>query len=381
MSLVKVNSIQDASGGSNAILYGAASPVGSMGFRNRLINGGMVFDQRKVGASIAFPAGDGNYCLDRWRLQRQGAATGTIQRVTTAPTGFTHSLKVTVSSGASPSATDFFTVGQIIEGLNCADLAWGTASAVAVTIGFWINSSITGTYAASVYNWGGGSDAYPATFTVNAANTWEFKTVNIPGATAGTWAVNNTGSIYFRIDLGSGSNFNGTANAWNSSGGFRTSSSANLMANTGATLYLTGVQFEAGTFTTAPAFERRDIGRELILCQRYFEKTYSQAFAPGDTSGYAGGAYQGALFTLKGNTAGVNEAGVTWQYKVVKRAVPIITFYAPNNGAAGNFTAGSTANAAGINGPIIGDSNSLAYGTAAAGGNDCYFHMTAESEL
>jgi hypothetical protein len=278
----------------------------TFGFKNRLINGGMVIDQRNNGASISFPGGDGNYCLDRWRLQRQGAATGTIQRSSVAPSGFTNSLLVTVSSGAAPSATDFYTVGQVIEGFNSADLNWGTASASSVAISFWIRSSITGTYAASVYNIGA-VETYPATFTINSANTWEYKTVTIPGSTSGTWATGSAGSIYMRIDLGSGSNYNGTANAWNASGGFRTSSSVNLMANTGATLYLTGVQLERGSAATS--FDFRSIGQELVLCQRYYEVYYQ------DT----GGVWPVGMYYNSTNYFSY------WAFKVEKRAQATVT--------------------------------------------------------
>ena len=267
MSTVRANTYLDASGGSAAQLYGVASPPNSMGFRNRIINGDMRIDQRNAGASISFPSGDGSYCLDRSRLQRSGAGTMTVQQVTSAPTGFTNAIRFTVTGASTPSSGDYYTFGQLIEGFNTADLAWGTASAQSITLSFWINSSVTGTYSASVYNWAG-SNTYPATFTVNAANTWEQKIITIPGATAGTWATNNLGSVYFRIDLGSGSSFNGTANAWNAAGQFRTSSSVNFISNASATLTITGVQLEAGT--VASPFERRDYGRELAMCQRYY---------------------------------------------------------------------------------------------------------------
>lgn len=313
MSTVKANSIYDLNGGSNAVLYGVASPPSSMGFRNRLINGGMVFDQRNVGASISFPSGDGNYCLDRWRLQRQGAGTMTIQRVTSAPAGFTNAIRFTVTGASSPAAGDYYTFGQIIEGNNCADFVWGTASAQNVTLSFWINSSVPGTYSASLYNWAG-TNTYPATFTVNAANTWEYKAITIPGAVAGTWATGNTGSVYFRIDLGSGSNFNGTANSWNTSGQFRTSSSVNFISNAGATLSMTGAQLEVGSFPSGSVFERREYGRELILCQRYFEKSFDTEQAPAHNTGE---------FLILPNSGSLGCGGNTYTaifFKVSKRA-------------------------------------------------------------
>jgi hypothetical protein len=102
-----------------------------------------------------------------------------------------------------------------------------------------------------------------------------------------------------------------------------------------ATWYITGVQLEVGTQATS--FEYRQLTTELQLCQRYFQKTYNLGTIPGATGGYAGGIYAGAIFTVKGNTAGVNEAAITWQYKTSMRANPTITFYSPATGTAGNF--------------------------------------------
>ena len=305
----------------------AISAVNSLEFRNRILNGGMVIDQRNVGASISFPSGDGAYCLDRWRLQRQGAGTMTVQRVTSTLAGFANALRFTVTGASTPSASDYYTFGQIIEGFNTADLAWGTASAQSVTLSFWINSSVTGTYSASLFNWGGtGVNTYPATFTVNAANTWEYKTITIPGSTAGTWATTNAGSIYLRIDLGSGSNYNGTANAWNTSGGFRTSGSVNFISNASATLNITGVQFEVGSVATP--FERRDYGRELIMCQRYFEKSFDANTAPAHNTGPF-------LIVPNGGSAGCGgNTYTTMFYKVSKRSSSTIRIYDPNGTAA-----------------------------------------------
>ena len=318
-----------ATTGSLTVNSNAISAVNSLGFRNRILNGDCRIDQRNVGASISFPGGDGNYCLDRWRLQRQGAGTMTVQQVSSAPTGFTNALKFTVTGTSTPSATDFYTFGQIIEGFNCSDLMWGTASAQSVTLSFWINSSVTGTYSASVYTMGGTSDAYPATFAVSAANTWEFKTITIPGATTGTWPTNNSGSIYFRIDLGSGSNYStATANAWNTSGLFRTNSSVNFISNASATLTVTGVQLEAGT--VASPFERRDYGRELMMCQRYYEKSYNVDVVPGTNTGV------GILYFITGSATG--NVGGKVPFAVSKRATPTITIYPADGASAGNIT-------------------------------------------
>jgi hypothetical protein len=120
------------------------------------------------------------------------------------------------------SSTDYYAFNQDIEGFNAADLAFGTADAETVTLSFLVRSSVTGTYAVALYN-NGGTRGYPATYTISSANTWTFISLTIPGDTGGTWVTNNGVGITVRYDLGTGSNGNGTANTWNTSGSFAAS--------------------------------------------------------------------------------------------------------------------------------------------------------------
>jgi hypothetical protein len=195
-----------------------------------------------------------------------GAAT--IQQVTDAPSGFNNSLKVTVTStDTSLGATQFIDVQTRIEGFNIADLGWGTASAKPVTLSFWVRSSLTGTFGGSFTN---DSDrSYPFTYTISSADTWEQKSVTVVGDTTGTWATNNAKGILVTFGLGVGSTYSGTAGAWAGSFLLSATGAVNLMATNGATFYITGVQLEAGSVATP--FERRDYGRELAMCQRYYE--------------------------------------------------------------------------------------------------------------
>jgi len=338
-------------------------------FKNRIINGDMRIDQRNAGASISMVTGDGNYCLDRWRTQKNGAGTFSLQQVTTAPAGFSSSLKVTVTGTSTPSSGDYYTIGKAIEGYNIADFGFGTANANTVTLSFWIQSSVTGTYSASLFN-PNTTNAYPATFTINSANTWEQKTITIAGTSAGTWNTTNGSGIYFRIDLGSGSSFNGTANAWNTSGGFKTSSSVSLVSNASATLFLTGVQLEKGS--TATSFDYRPYGTELALCQRYYQRiqgdTSAQRMVGVGVVGAASDAYRVSvpMKTSMRASPTCSSSGLTVYDGSVNPSISLGTSYATKDQISADFVGGS--------GLTLGRAACVLTG----GSNTSYFDASAE---
>ncbi len=278
MSTVKANTYQDASGGSNAVFSGVASPPNSMGNRNRIINGDMRIDQRYAGATVTITnpstAANNGYVLDRFYIRAESAAGSKIstQRSTTAPAGFTNSQLITSLSAYSIGASEHFGLIQAIEGFNCADLDWGTASAQAVTLSFKVRSSLTGTFGGFIAN-SAADRCYIYSYTISAANTWETKTITIPGDTTGTWLKNNDVGIYVSFGVAAGSSVTTTAGTWGSTLYRSVTGQTSLVGTNGATFYITGVQLEAGT--NASAFERRDYGRELMMCQRYYQKMTS----------------------------------------------------------------------------------------------------------
>jgi hypothetical protein len=373
MSTLRASNIYDKDGGSNAVLYGVAAPTGSMGFRNRILNGGMVIDQRNAGASISVTAT--GFPVDRFYINANASGVISGQRSTVAPAGFTNSLLMTVTTPRGTiAANDVYGVRQTIEGFNTADFMWGSASAQTVTLSFWVRSSITGTYTVSLFN-AAFNRSYVATYTVNAANTFEYKTIVIPGDTTGTWATDNSGSINVFWDVGSGSDFQATANTWLAAGDLRTSGSANWISTNGATFYITGVQLEAGS--VASPFERRDYGRELMMCQRYFCMTFSQGTAPASNAGQGG-----ALLTLNGSGTGVSVGLLaTWFFPVEMRTGPsVVTTYNPSAAGSswflntGGTVAAATANP-GTRGVTVFNNATSTSGTNAA------IHVTASAEL
>jgi hypothetical protein len=234
------------------------------GTRNRVINGDMRIDQRNAGASVT-PSN--SYTLDRWKGTTSASSKYTIQQSSTAPTGFKNSLLVTSSSAYSLTASDFFVVGQSIEGFNIADLGWGAAGASSITISFWVRSSLTGNFGGSLRN-SSYNRSYPFSYTILSANTFEYKTVTVAGDTTGTWSSDNSSGIEVLFSLGVGSTYSGTAGAWAGANYISATGATSVVGTSGATFYITGVQLEPGTVATP--FERRSYGAELALCQRYF---------------------------------------------------------------------------------------------------------------
>jgi hypothetical protein len=282
---------------------GSAQTSATRPFLNRIINGAMVIDQRNAGASIT-PT-NGQFSLDRFQQLLSQSSKYTAQQnagSVTPPVGFTNYLGITSSSAYSVISSDFFAIRQIIEGYNVADLNWGTANAKTVTLSFWVRSSLTGTFGGALTN-ADNTRSYPYTYTISAANTWEFKTITIAGDTSGTWLTNNDRGIQVRFGLGVGSTQSGTAGAWAASDFISATGATSVVGTSGATFYITGVQLEVGS--TATSFDYRPYGTELALCQRYFAVTAT---------------------TLSGGLSSLNGQGnLQWFYKVTMRAAPTVT--------------------------------------------------------
>ena len=238
-------------------------------FTNRIINGAMVIDQRN--ATVTSTAA-GAYITDRWNTYADQAYS--IARDSDAPSGYAYSLKVTKTSSSQSS---YAFLVQYVEGLNCIDLAFGTASAATVTISFWVRSSITGNFAVSLTN-SAENRTYAALYAINSANTWEQKTVTIAGDTSGTWLKTNGKGISLQFNYGQAAGA-GAVNTWVSATNIAPSGCTNLGTTNGATFYITGVQLEKGS--TATSFDYRPYGTELDLCYRYyFQSNQFSTYSP-----------------------------------------------------------------------------------------------------
>ena len=248
------------------------------GFKNRLINGAMVIDQRNAGASIT-PTTDQTYGIDRISLRLNVASKYSAQQSTDAPAGFYNSLKITSLSSYAVTATNFFGVAQYVEANNVLDLNWGTSDAQTVTLSFWVKSSLTGTFGGTVFGFSAGIPSYPFSFSISVANNWTKISTTITGPKSGTFYTGAAaGYLVVEWSLGTGSSLLGTANTWNYSTLYRSvTGETSVVGTNGATFYITGVQLETGS--TATSFDYRPYSTELSLCQRYYWKNTGYLFS------------------------------------------------------------------------------------------------------
>jgi len=331
----KFTTIQGTSyGAGNAVFDSTglvSSSAGSIGMRNRIVNGDMRIDQFSSGTGVTInSSGPGTFGFqtgaDKWKGIGTTAAGAFLmqQASATPPNGYTNYIRATVSTAdASPAAGSQYGICSSIEGTYCQDLQFGLVTTQSVTVSFWVRSSLTGAFSGALRN-ATPNRSYPFSYTINAANTWEYKTVTMQVDQTGTWLTTTGIGVNLVFDLGSGSTGRGTANAWNGNNNLGVTGAASLIGTNGATLDLTGVQLEPGTVATA--FEQRPIGDMLRLCQREYAKSFLQATAPAQNVGINTGAPYG-IVGLAGATGGSYIIPI--RFPVVMRATPSITLYNP----------------------------------------------------
>jgi hypothetical protein len=323
----------------NLTVNGNAYPSDGVvsGARNRIINGDMRIDQRNAGASVTVNSSSDFFPVDRFNgVGQLSDGVYTLQRSTTAPTGFVNSIIATVTTAdASIGASQFYFIRQIIEGTNITDLGWGTANAQTVTLSFWVRSSLTGIFGGVAKN-NAQDYSYPFTYAISSANTWEKKTITIPGPTAGTWLTDTSGGIQLAWSLGGGSSTQGPSGSWAAANYRGATGETAVISTNGATFYLTGVQLEAGTVATP--FERRSYGQELALCQRYFCKNSNPEVVATNGAGYTtSGMFHSGTVSLYTSVNGITQAIM---FPVSMRTAPsTITFITTNlAGSAGQWS-------------------------------------------
>jgi len=279
VSQLNVDTIKKADGTGNlsvpaetGTVVTTASP--SLGRRNMAQNGDMRIAQRGTSLSLAHDGPTNGYVADRFQFIITGTADsldGTLAQVPDAPDGYSNSLKWTTGTPETTAADEAVYVQQKIEAQNLQHLGYGSASASSLTVSFWVKSSQTGTFAMSLYE-PDGSRNIGTTYTIDAANTWEQKTISFAGDTSGTINNDNGNGLQAVWHIAAGSDFNSADNtSWgaHASGRWGYGHVQNGVTETAsATFYITGVQLEVGS--VASTYEHRSYGEELALCKRYY---------------------------------------------------------------------------------------------------------------
>jgi len=267
-------------------------------YRNRLVNGDFVVDQRDTATSAASVSSTTKvYGVSRWfgiGVGSAGVFTMAQEADSTYPGQYRLKVACTTAD-ASIASGDLYYVAQRLEGPMVRDFLIGTANAVAITISFEVESTTTGTYGVSLRN-SAANRAYVGTFAVSVANTREAKTVTLTLDTSGTWlTAAGTIGLELAFCLAGGATYQGTASTWGSSNIYTTSGQVNFMAANTNVIRFRNVQLEKGS--TATAFAVRPLDEELRLCQRlYYRWGYENAdpgtgfrmFGNGGTGVYEG---------------------------------------------------------------------------------------------
>ena len=326
--------------------------VGSLSNRNIVINGGMTVAQRSTSTSTIL--GSTEYrTIDRFKTETAGYTTaeGTVSQSSESPVGFSSSLRFNITSAESIAAADLATIRYRVEAQDCQQFAYGTSQAKTLSLSFWVRSSITGTYALSLYQ---ADDArnIGLTYSIDTADTWEHKSLNIPPDTTGVIDDDNGEGLQIAWNLSVGSNYKGTDNTtWGaySNARWATGHTADLLGST-SNFYLTGVQLETGSVATP--FEYRSYGDELLGCQRYYEEN------------------ENTQYTAAGYHTSFIRCGM--QFQVQKRAAPdvVVTNAANSAGSSLSLT--------------IGNENTMGFNFTMNSAAESYgirFDYTADAEL
>ena len=293
---------------------GNAYSDGALSNHNLIINGAMQVAQR--GTSATGITGSGFHAVDRFATNGNNG-TWTVSHDTDAPDGFSNSFKMLLTATEAVGSNSYMAIQQKIEGQNLQGLAYGTSSAKTVTVSFYVKSNVTGTYCFNLYQ-DDGTKNYPQNYTIDSADTWEYKTISFVGDTATSLDNDNASSVRAMFFLVAGTDFNsgsaGSRVAYTNAT-FAAGQTAVVGGAVNDYFQITGVQLEVGD--TATPFEHRSYGDELARCQRYFWK-----LATGVIIGSA-------------RKSG-DESRVRFDFPTQMRASPTVTFTHSGNGSTDN---------------------------------------------
>ena len=349
------------------------------GGRNAIINGNLEVWQRGTTFSPTDAAGNAIYTADRWAVSNTGPGRVTVSQDASVPTFaqagviVPFSLKVACTTAvASPAAADTTTIQTRVEGF-----LWRKFWQRPLVVSFWVRATQTGNRTVSLFNTG--ADRYfLAQYTINAANTWEFKTVVITASpSSGTWNTSNGLAVGLTFAMMAGSNFNGTAGSWQTGFAWHIAGSVNVMSSISNSWQIALVQLEVGSVATE--FEDISYPLNILRCKRYFQKAFTNGVTPADFTNDYGGA-----LAVNNPTNAIAPTGGKWMFNPEMRASPTTVSYNPRGGGgAGRMTTGAADDTVGAVQIFNKTSAGLffASNSTTLGMGGWYFNATADAEI
>jgi hypothetical protein len=308
MSTIKVTNIEHGSTTDGGIQLDSSGHVtvdgvqfptaGALSNRNLIINGAMQVAQRST--SETGVTDSGYKTVDRFQLSLATLGTYTVTQEADGPDGFSKSLKIDCTTAdASPAADDAFLVYHKIEAQNLQHLNYGSSSAKALTLTFYVKSNKTGNASFELQQRDNSDRQVTLQYSINSANTWEQKTLSIPADASGSINDDNGEGLRLGWWLNSGSNLTGGSHqtTWAAEvNADRNVSNLGIGGSTDDYWQITGVQLEVGEKATP--FEHRNYGDELARCQRYYQQFTGQG--SGDYAINGGYTYNNGSSTATG---------------------------------------------------------------------------------
>lgn len=279
--------------------------------RNRVTNPAAQISQEH-GTTAVVTAG---YPADQWQLASTGIVSvgQKVPVLNNSPDGALPIVQIYATT-AKPTlgASDYLALQLPIEGVDVADLGWGTAFAKPIVLRFDIGAATAGRYGVTVCN-SDGTRSWCGFVDITSTQTRTFYFA-IPGDTAGTWKTDNGIGLSIRFSHACGANYVGVA-GWQDGNKLAPAGCINAAATINKALYATAVGLYADPEKTGlpPPFAVEDDATVLAKCLRYWEATgsYDSMFSGNVVSG---GTYYGLL-----------------RWMVIKRTVPTVTGVHGNN--------------------------------------------------
>ena len=318
-----------------------------VGSKNMIINGGMQIAQRGTSSTLNGSSGLQFPCCDRWGGQFSAPnSTFTVSQSTDAPVGHSHSLKFLTNSAVTVDGNHYYWIGQRIEGLFFAQSGWNASASgrsktpQPCTLSFWVKSSLTGKWCASLKGMNNHTYSYLIVYEIKKPDTWEWKTHTIyPSPELTNWNYDNAAAIAVQFDVGTsriGDLATNVIGEWQNNNAYTYNNDkfipSRIHGIAGATWYLTGVQFEPGPVATP--FEHRGYAEELALCERYYE-VHWQNHNPNNPAGAHNDGYNAVA---AGGVSGT-KVYFPFKYRTQKRASPTISYdgkFRTSGGGSGN---------------------------------------------